>query len=91
MDMLPIKPVSGDTIKPTTGTANDGGSKSQSGYINLSGQKEDEFRVSEESKLLIGEEPEPKVKDIFAEIKKFFMKIIRAVKKFFGLKVFKPN
>ena len=91
MDMLPIKPVSGDTIRPATGTANDGGSKSQGGYINLSGQKEDEFKVSDESKLLIGEEPDEEQSDVFAGIKEFFMKIIQAVKKLFGLRASEEN
>lgn len=86
MDMLPIRPTGSEYIKPATSTANDGGSKGQGGYINLSGHKEDQFNTSDESKRLIGEDPVVEDNALSFNIKEFFAKIIKAVMNFLGFK-----
>ncbi len=88
MDMLPIKP-SNNLIKPTIGTANDGGSKSQSGYVNVrTGQPEgDKIQISDESKRLIGEDPIIEEKNFFEVLKEFFIKIFRSISKIFSFKL----
>jgi hypothetical protein len=86
MDMLPIRPPGGDYIKPATSTANDGGSKSQSGYMPRGERKEkkDEIIVSAESKRLIGDdtiivEESHIFEDFFSKIKNFISKLIKFV------------
>jgi len=88
MDMLPIRPGGSESIKPATSSENDGGSKSQSGYVNVRIGKEekDEFTGSDESKRLIGDDFEDEGKGF--DIKEFFLSLIRAVLKFLG---FAPN
>jgi hypothetical protein len=94
MDMLPIRPTGGDYIKPATSTTNDGGSKSQSGYIPRGERKEkkDELIVSDESKRLIGEdnielEESHFLENIFAAIKEFFASLIKFILKIFRFPV----
>lgn len=78
MDMLPIKPIANNLIKATTGTANDGGSKSQSGYINVrTGDGGDELKLSDESKRLIGEDP------VIEDDKSFLLNFLNKLKEFF--------
>jgi len=90
MDMLPIKPVSNNLIKPTTGTANDGGSKSQSGYINTrTSEKTDELTLSDESKRLIGEDPVEEEKSFLTALKEFFLNLLKNIGKFFKIFSFK--
>jgi len=55
--MLPIQPSKNNLIRATTGTANDGGSKSQSGYINTREDSGDELMLSSEGEKLVGEDP----------------------------------
>jgi len=55
--MLPIQPSKNNLIRATTGTANDGGSKSQSGYINMREESGDELTLSSEGEKLVGEDP----------------------------------
>ena len=73
MDMLPIKPTSNNLIRPTTGTANDGGSKSQGGYINVRTGKTDELKISDEGKRLIGDDPVVDEKSFLTVIKEFIL------------------
>lgn len=83
MDMLPIKPTSNNLIRPTTSTANDGGSKSQGGYINVrTGEKNDEIKLSEESKRLIGEDPVIDEKSFLTIIKEFILSFFRNILNF---------
>lgn len=87
MDMLPIRPSGGEYIKPATSTANDGGSKSQSGYIPRGERKEkkDEIIVSDETKRLLGEDPVIEEENsLFDSIKEFFASLIKAVSKLFS-------
>ena len=87
MDLLPIKP-SNNLIRPATSTANDGGSKSQSGYINVrTGEKNDELKLSDEGKRLIGEDPVVDDKSFLNAIKDFFLSILKFIKKVFSFKI----
>jgi len=87
MDLLPIKP-SNNLIRPATSTANDGGSKSQSGYINVrTGEKNDELKLSDEGKRLIGEDPVVDDKSFLNAIKDFFLSILKFIKKVFSFKL----
>jgi len=87
MDLIPIKPTS-NLIRATTGTANDGGSKSQSGYINVrTGEKNDELKLSDEGKRLIGEDPVVDDKSFLNAVKEFFLSIFRFIKKVFSFKL----
>jgi len=89
MDILPIKPTS-NLIKPATGTANDGGSKSQGGYINVrtgKSEKSDELNISDESKRLIGEDPVIDEKSFITAIKEFFLSIFKFIVKIFSFKL----
>lgn len=76
MDMLPIQPMKNNLIKPTTGTANDGGSKSQGGYINVRG---DEVTISDESKRLMGEDPVVEERSFFIILKDFIISFIKKI------------
>ena len=91
MDMLPIRPTGSEYIKPATGTENDGGSKGQGGYVNITGREEDQFSISDESKLLIGEDPEIEEIDYLADIKEFFNRLINFFLKLLGLKTSEPD
>jgi len=87
MDLIPIKP-SNNLIRPATSTANDGGSKSQSGYINVrTGEKSDELKLSDEGKRLIGEDPVVDDKSFLNAVKEFFLSILRFIKKVFSFKL----
>jgi len=88
MDLLPIKP-SSNLIKPATSASNDGGSKSQSGYINVrtgKPEKTDEVNISDEGKRLIGDDPVVDEKSFITAIKEFFLLIFRFIKKIFSFK-----
>jgi len=90
MDLLPIQPISNNLIKPTTGTANDGGSKSQGGYVNVrtgKNEKTDKITISEESKRLIGEDPVIDEKSLFTIIKEFILSVFRNIVKIFNFKL----
>jgi len=88
MDMLPIQPGRVDLIRPTIGTANDGGSKSQGGYMNVRDEDGgDTIELSDETKRLLGEDlPIEDSSTDFESLKKFFMAIIKAILNFFGIK-----
>lgn len=88
MDMLPIRPTKTDLIRPTISTANDGGSKSQSGYINVRDEGGDRIELSDEMKRLMGEENIEAVEEnsSWEAIKQFLSSIINAILKFFGIK-----
>ncbi len=87
MDMRPIQPGKVDLIRPTISTANDGGSKSQGGYINIRGDDGDKIEISEETKRLLGEDAvEVEETNPWNVIKEFFLSLITAILKFFGLK-----
>jgi len=91
MDLIPIKPTS-NLIRATTGTANDGGSKSQSGYINVrTGEKNDELKLSDEGKRLIGEDPVIDDKSFLDAVKNFFRSIFQFIKKIFSFKIKFPE
>lgn len=94
MDILPIKPTSNNLIRPTTGTANDGGSKSQSGYINVrtgKPEKNDELTISDEGKRLIGEDPVIDEKSFLLSIKEFLLSLWNRFLKIFSFKIFKKK
>lgn len=76
MDLLPIKP-NNNLIRPATGTANDGGSKSQGGYINVRSGQQEKIIISDESKRLIGEDPVVDEKSLFLIIKEFVLKFFK--------------
>ncbi|MEI8389894.1 MAG: hypothetical protein WCG23_08415 [bacterium] len=87
MDMLPIKPTSNNLIRPTTGTANDGGSKSQGGYINVRTGKTDELKISDEGKRLIGDDPVVDEKSFLTVIKEFILLVLNTISKIFSFKI----
>jgi hypothetical protein len=86
MDLIPIQPTGNNLIRPATGTANDGGSKSQGGYINVrTGKKNDELQISDEGKRLIGEDPvDDDEKSFLTVIKEFILSVFRYIVKLFS-------
>jgi hypothetical protein len=86
MDLIPIQPTGNNFIKPATSTANDGGSKSQSGYINTRIGNNDELKLSEESKRLIGEDPVVEEKSFLIIIKEFIISLVKKIIKILSFK-----
>jgi len=85
MDLIPIQPHRSELIKPTVATANDGGSKSQSGYIKRA-VKNDEVKISDEIKRLIGEDPVIEEKNFAGIIKEFILSLFRRIKSVLNFK-----
>lgn len=94
MDMLPIQPNKNGFIRPTIATANDGGSKSQSGYIKRA-EKNDKLNISDESKRLIGEEQEIEEEnnnfliDLLISLKDFILSLFKFISKILSFKLSK--
>jgi len=83
MDMPPIRP---KLIRPASGTANDGGSKSNGGYLprDVSNkQKKYQFKVSDETQMLFGEDVEVEQKTLSNILKEIFLHIYKFIIKFF--------
>ena len=87
MDLIPINPIGNNLIKAATGTQNDGGSKSQGGYVNArTGENKNELKISDEGKRLIGEDPVIDEKSFFDVLKEFILSLLRSITKIFSFK-----
>ena len=86
MDLIPIQSNRNELIRPATATANDGGSKSQSGYIKRA-VKNDEIKISEECKRLVGEDPFIEEKNFAAIIKEFILSLFKQIKTVLSFKI----
>jgi|GEM_PF-6142697 len=82
MDLLPVPPASTNKVNSAINLANDGGSKSNTGYFNKKGAREEapEEKAVDEVKLSTSNSSENK-EDLDSELTKFFNALKANLKK----------
>ena len=92
MDFLPIKPTSTNKVDASINLANDGGSKSNTGYFSQRGTEEktpesfDAVTFSNSSSSNLNNELDEVKLDFWDTIKKYWTKIIDFIMKLLGFK-----